>query len=1312
MSTAATTTRFAELQSAVHHACADAYLVEPRVVRRIIRELHGFARLSGRIPHTEVLVAHAADVRQLAHPDELGLTDFTDLSDRPILVAQLEDFELENKATQDILLMLWQRLFHGIIDRELQLQIRGGQLTRGRIEELINHLGQVRFDEAHGVLKAEQRLIHQDSRVEAFCELYALHQQMRRFSPDLLSIWFPTWAYDDQTVDTLSGLTDEDSAFVTSRLVGAAEPSIKSGVACDEQVLIAERAGWQSEGLISPSGRRYARQMRKHDRWLERGNTVSASVAAARAVEFACTPEQSRTAANIASDAVTALANRLHEALQFRKDDLESWRTALAELLQNSLHGFWNSDKRLLYDLQNVCLDHERTTYKVDLVKWIVSRGKRPIRRPLTNLREVMMAKHLARSASRLVYVRLSGADRDRLTTLLHEAADLAEAQMRLRMRSAVQGAIKDVGLQATSVPDQVAFEKMVEESLDCITERGYLTMGYLRDAISRNDLKLPDVSHPKDLILGDHLLRTDDKLDLTLDGVYRRGEFYLRFLQRISSVFFGTSAGRFFTQFVVIPFGGAVVIVGAVEHLLKSITGSKDPGERSAADDEANEGERGKEIDAPAVSDEVLVQRLLSPLPELQNQPVGTPTNNLQHQEVSRLEAFADSGVSPDNPLSVRPISLTGNIEPASEQATGQEFETTAQAKNSDEASNSSGKATPGPTTPPGVMSINTAGGALTENTTANEVSTVDENTAVNEDAPVDENVAAERIDVPPPHPAYQFARDHQSSLIVSVGFLLMALMHLPAFRSLVGEVLLQVWSGIRKLFWDFPAAILTLPVIRKVWKSRWFVWVRRHITTPALIVLLFGWAIPRLFGLQPPNWEVLGAIWFTLSYLLNSRLGRDAEELTAEWVANAWYDLRSRFLMALFDWTIDFFKWLLNSLERFIYAVDEWLRFHSGETWISIVAKAILGVVWSFLSFLIRIYVNLLIEPTLHPVKHFPVVTVAHKIFLPTILVIHEAMNTTLTPYLGRALAEPFIWVTIVFLPGIFGFLVWELKENWRLYDSNRVPSLQPVAIGSHGETGGRLLCPGFHSGTLPKLFHKLRKLETSEASFARFSQRRALREQLHHAERDIRRFVERDLIRLLKHCVAWQEHQPECVHLQASANSFQVELKCPAINDESLMILFQEQSRWIVASVPQAGWLNAAGPEMRSSFEAALRGFYHKAGTDFVREQMEHQFVRNHPYDFNDAGLVIWPDGKFDSPVRVDLYRRHQLRPVPATKAAEFGLQPISREAVVFADNQMLWKDWKAIWATPENAESSRPLPIACLQSASMTLLNHQH
>ncbi len=175
-----------------------------------------------------------------------------------------------------------------------------------------------------------------------------------------------------------------------------------------------------------------------------------------------------------------------------------------------------------------------------------------------------------------------------------------------------------------------------------------------------------------------------------------------------------------------------------------------------------------------------------------------------------------------------------------------------------------------------------------------------------------------------------------------------------------------------------------------------------------------------------------------------------QDAQELTTEWLGSVWHRLRAQLLLAILDWVVDIFRFLLHSLERLLYAVDEWLRFHNRENWLSIMAKAILGVIWSFCSFLIRIYVNLLIEPTFHPVKHFPVVTVAHKIFLPALIMLEGNMVHFLGQYLGTPLARSVTWFNIFFLPGFFGFAVWELKENWRLFRANRKPRILPIAVG----------------------------------------------------------------------------------------------------------------------------------------------------------------------------------------------------------------------------------------------------------------------
>lgn len=1284
--------RIVELRSAVRQACGDAFLVEPRVVRRIVRELHGFARLSARIPHTEVLVVHAENVKSLAHPDELGLEDFQSLPTLSVLVAQPEEFEIEKHCVQDQLQVLWQRLFHGCIDLQMQRHMNSGRLTRDSVHACIDKLGQVEFDEAHAVLKTELRLIDPESHLETFCEFCAVYLQLSAFAPDLLPIWFPSLEDVSHVEPILNEFVDAERLLDACHLAGATEPYLIPAAVRDEQSLALERDSWADEVSVTPSKGRYLRLMKRHERWAERGNTVRAAVLAARAAEAATTDDERTVAAELADHDIRRLAERLQHALNFPAEYLQDWQKSLGELLKNSAIGFWNSDQRLLYDLQKVCLDHERTIYRVDLVKWIVSRGRRPLRRPLTNIREVMMAKHLASSASRLVYVRLSGEERERLSHLLHEAAALAEQQMRHRMRSAVHDTILGVGLRPYSVPERVAFDKMVEEALDCITERGYLTMGYLRDAISRNDLKLPDLTDPKDLIRGDHLLRTDDRLDVNLDGVYRRGEFYLRWLQVVSSLAFGTRTGRFFTLFMAIPFGGAVVIVVGLAHLLAVLTGAHqkevEAAEKAAQSAVAEMAAEGSSTDAADVQD-------------ADSEGADSETDSSSDADGSDVAAASNTAVTTDG-STAQPVD-------ASVPVSDQTVETTA----------------PAPA-PNAIDSSATASDVVDTNGDAGN-RTADSSTVDNSNVSADGlAVDAERVDdlMPlhndqspdravielevPPHPVYTFVHDNTIPLTVLVGFLLIGLIHLPVFRTVFFNMTRQLWKGIRRLFYDLPLKVLRLPIIQQIWRSRPFVKARRYVINPFLGVMALGWLMPVLLGRSPLDWWLIGVIAVLVSFLLNSRLGRDAEELTAEWLANAWYDLRSRFLIALLDWTIDLFKWLLNQLERFIYAVDEWLRFHSGETWVSVLVKAVLGVVWSFVSFLVRIYVNLLIEPTLHPVKHFPVVTVAHKIFLPVILMIEHQMRNTLTPYLGIALAGPITWFNIVFLPGIFGFLVWELKENWRLYESNRVTTLRPVTIGSHGESGGRLLKPGFHSGTLPKLFRQLRRIERKPVSFKRFSQRRALRETLEHTERDILRFVERDLIQLLKYCPAWHGRNLRCPRVHAASNSFLAELTCDEIQVTPLYLLFQEQSGWLVASISQYGWLDLATPEMQHSFETALRGFYAKASVELVREQIERQLVGPHPYDIRAVGLLIWPEHQFDQEIVVDLHRRHQLRPFPPQKAAEYGMQPMTRETVVFGDEETLWSDWKQVWSIPVDSESSRPLPLACMQSARTSLI----
>ena len=74
------------------------------------------------------------------------------------------------------------------------------------------------------------------------------------------------------------------------------------------------------------------------------------------------------------------------------------------------------------------------------------------------------------------------------------------------------------------------------------------------------------------------------------------------------------------------------------------------------------------------------------------------------------------------------------------------------------------------------------------------------------------------------------------------------------------------------------------------------------------------------------------------------------------------------------------------------------------------------------------------------MNPIKHFPVVTVSHKMILPMTDQLLHAANGWLAPRLGAVAANAIVGPTVLLLPGVFGFLVWELKENFRLYAQNR--------------------------------------------------------------------------------------------------------------------------------------------------------------------------------------------------------------------------------------------------------------------------------
>ena len=1118
------------ITDAVQSVEPSAFLVLPRVLRRVIRQDCELPALSIQVPHLRSHVILGSRLRAFVANDELGLADMDDLPQRVILLPRPTEEEILKYDLPVLLRDMWRLLFHARIHVACeQLQDRG-ELAIADIQQRIDQIGQVAFDEIQSVLRRERFLSYGDDLTKAFIEFIAVFSEFSYFAPHWISVYFP--ALDKQhAIDELVKCDiDSQEILEDCRVAGALEPAAERAP-IELQSNVDEPHGTAIRPVRTLTSRRFLRLLARAERLRMKGNSVGAALLFARCARESGDQDRSQAEFGVAT-AVDHLVERLQQALDFEDEAAVGWRDCIQAMLAYASRGFWNSDRKLLYDLQKVCVDHERGVYRVDLLEWVRTFGKRKLKRHLPNQREVLMSKHLRSASRRLITARLTGVQRDQLASLIAVAAKSAENQLRHRLQPLVREALSSVGLVADNHVEQIGWNKLVDELIDDVVHRGFLTMGALRDAISRSNIKLSDLSGVAELWHGDRLLQADRQLDVILDGVYHRGEFYMRWMQGMSSIAFGTRLGRVVTKLIIIPFGGAYLIIEAVIHVAGLFT-------------------------APAES--------------------------------------------------------SGGLPPWF---------------------------------------------AISE---------------------------------------------------LTLGFGLMGLIHVSALRSLVADLTLLLWRTSRQLLIDLPHWMLQLSVVRQVLRSVFVQLAQRYVVRPALMALVVCALLPLMIGRPIANiWWTLG-VFLVFNLIFNSRLGRDCEEVAAEWVGQLWHRIRVGVFVALFEVVMDFFKWMLESFERFLYAVDEWLRFKSGETRIALVIKSCLGVVWSVLAYGARFCLNLLVEPQINPIKHFPVVTVSHKIILPLGLP-NAMLSQFLQPVLERAdvanpvdVANAIAGTTVFLIPGIFGFLVWELKSNWRLYEANRPGVLKPVIVGDHGETVARLVKPGIHSGTLPKLYAKLRRAERKELVDVKSK----CNARLQHMQIEIRQFAEREFIAFLEHSPAWRDNPVFVGRIDLMCNSIHIELCCPSLADESAVIALQDQSGWLVACTAESGWLLNLPLPQRDDLLATLAGFYKISGVDLVREQLEACFSEGlPPYDVNANGLTVWPSRDFRAEVQYNLNRWPTITPFPQSTARKYGLPELESDRMIFAKTDITWNHWVSLWQA-RHADVQHSVPF----SFPTRLLPHQ-
>lgn len=540
-----------ELKEILRAADPAVLLITPRILRRIVQAEFKVPLLAVQIPHERCQVFDRQVLFRHAEQEELGIEPDRQLPPIVIVMARPTAEELAELDRDTLLLKFWRHLFHAHLHIELNQQIAAGRLTPEHVQQRIRALGQAEFGEMRSVLEQEGFLLPGDEDpTRVYIEFAATYLEIRYFWTNLLPTYFPA-IRDFVAVDRLLALdVDADAVFHRTRLAGAPDPVIRSDTSSDE------------------SNDFYFRLQAMADRAAQQGDTIRAAILRTRAMRVAPAAWTQKTRLQAHAE-LEKLTQRLAAALGLSTDAQIAWLSVLPSLLDKADQGKWPDEARLLYDLQNVCVEHERKLYALDLVEWVVSAGVRPIQRELHSLVLVRTSKHLRSAAQRLTQSRIADDDRQQLGKLLREAVQISEDRLREKFRPILTDALHDVNLRPANAPERAGFNKLVEELLDRITDFGFFTFSDLRDCLARNPVKMADLVDPHSFWRGDALLRLDRRLATLMDGVYRRGEFYLRWLERISSLNFGTETGRFLTINLTVPFGGALVLLEGVEKLV-----------------------------------------------------------------------------------------------------------------------------------------------------------------------------------------------------------------------------------------------------------------------------------------------------------------------------------------------------------------------------------------------------------------------------------------------------------------------------------------------------------------------------------------------------------------------------------------------------------------------------------------------------------------------------------------------------------------------------------------------------------------------
>jgi hypothetical protein len=836
----------------------------------------------------------------------------------------------------------------------------------------------------------------------------------------------------------------------------------------------------------------------------------------------------------------------------------------------------------LLLDLQSSYIDPNREYFRLNLARWLLTFGRAPLRVPLPAVALLKKIKVLNTIRKRIYQLKVREKDLLHFEIAIEAAYRHAETELRERLGPEINEALMKAGVKPrivwvsgedaehrplsstpTSAQDfaqglqqeTIAFGKVREEILDQLISKGHTQFTDLRDIISRNHLKIDDLTGVREFLHGDQLLRFDNLIGRALEGVHRTAEMYMGAIHCFNSLLFGWGVGRWLSRYLLLPFVGGFVLFETICHIggwLSYWNG---------------------------------LQKLLEPVYQFY---LWEPHLDRWQQLLGQSADFPDKMV-----------------------------------------------------------------------------------------------------------------------WVAIFGFTILFLLYTKWGHEVWRKIVSGIATACKKLLIETPQTLWYLPPVQFLYKLRLWSLLNTFILRPAIYILpviVPLWLFSDVDDYFHIGYLTLIAI-FIANLVIHNPIGRQLIDALEDTLIELVMRFNALVLLRLGQFIMDVFKNAVILIEDVLYAVDDFLRFRKGDLLIMQLIKGVIAKIWYIITYLFRFTVNLVVEPQINPIKHFPIVTVSHKLILPFAVAITRASKNFGIANFGDWPIVVDLWLTFVFaviqfgIPGICGFVAWELKNNWKLYRRSAAKQVKAAAVTGHGEDVLRLLKAGFHAGAIPKLFANIRQATSYGVKSGDWSVLNRLQRQKHHLCEEISLFAEREFkaeftnnVRIAREIVAIEIGE---VKIALHKIIIPVHIDMQPEGRLDFAIHYQLKSHILFGYV-RPPMLHKAPAELEIYIGFALFVFWKKSGihmskemTDFyVRQEINLEKRYEIAYHTEKANLLmlLTPRYSFKVAARVS-YNMENDYIQPEIVQPLFGQnldKPLRRDRLLFKYRELTWEIYNEVTA----------------------------